>query len=127
MKVVCPTKKCGKRFLVHPPYFKGWGLRKAKEAGLNTVISERRDFILNGVNLADNVVDYALLFNVLHAENPIKILQEAYRVLSPLGKVGVVHWNYDPTTPRGPSIGSRPRPASLQILRRRDARNVASV
>lgn len=88
--------------------------RKAKEAGLNTVICERRNFILNGVSLADNTVDYAMLFNILHAENPVKILQEAYRVLSPRGKVGVIHWNYDPTTPRGPSMNIRPRPEQCQ-------------
>lgn len=88
--------------------------RKAKEAGLNNVICERRDFILNGVSHADNMIDYAMLFNILHAENPAKILQEAYRVLSPLGKVGVIHWNYDPTTPRGPSMGIRPRPEQCQ-------------
>ena len=88
--------------------------RKAKEAGLNTVICEQRDFILNGISLADNMVDYAMLFNVLHAENPVRILQEAYRVLSPLGKVGVIHWNYDPTTPRGPSMSIRPRPEQCQ-------------
>ena len=88
--------------------------RKAKEAGLNTVICEQRDFILNGVGLSDNVIDYAILFNILHAENPVSILQEAYRVLLPLGKVGAIHWNYDPTTPRGPSMNIRPRPEQCQ-------------
>jgi ubiquinone/menaquinone biosynthesis C-methylase UbiE len=88
--------------------------RKAKEAGLNNVICEQRDFILNGVSLADNMVDYAMLFNILHAENPVRILQEAYRILSPLGKVGVIHWNYDPKTPRGPSMNIRPRPGQCQ-------------
>ena len=24
--------------------------------------------------------------------------------------LGVMHWNYDPTTPRGPSMDIRPRP-----------------
>lgn len=88
--------------------------RKAKEAGLTTVRCEQRDFMLNGVSLADNTVDYAMLFNILHAENPVTILQEAYRVLTPLGKVGVMHWNYDPTTPRGPSMTIRPRPEQCQ-------------
>jgi ubiquinone/menaquinone biosynthesis C-methylase UbiE len=55
-----------------------------------------------------------MLFNILHAENPVRILQEAYRVLSPLGKVGVIHWNFDPTTPRGPSMSIRPRPEQCQ-------------
>ncbi len=88
--------------------------RKAKEAGLHTVICEQRDFILNGVSHADNTVDYTMLFNILHAENPESILQEAYRVLLPFGKVGVIHWNYDPSTPRGPSMNIRPRPEQCQ-------------
>ena len=82
--------------------------RKAKEAGLHTVICEQRDFILNGVSLADDTVDYAMLFNILHAENPVSILQEAYRVLLPFGKAGVIHWNYDRTTPRRSSMNIRP-------------------
>jgi SAM-dependent methyltransferase len=88
--------------------------RKAKDVGLNTVICEQRDFIQNGVGLADNMVDYALLFNILHAENPVRILKEAYRILLPLGKVGVIHWNFDQTTPRGPSMYIRPRPEQCQ-------------
>lgn len=87
---------------------------KVIEAGLNNVICKQRDFILNGVDLPDNSVDYAMVFNILHAEDPGSILREAYRVLSPLGKVGVIHWNYDPTTPRGPSISIRPRPEQCQ-------------
>jgi ubiquinone/menaquinone biosynthesis C-methylase UbiE len=87
---------------------------RAKQAGLRTVICEKRDFILNGVGLADNMVAYAMLFNILHARDPVKILQEAYRVLTPLGKVGVIHWNYDATTPRGPSMKIRPRPGQCQ-------------
>jgi len=28
--------------------------------------------------------------------------------------VGVIHWNYDPSTPRGPSMDIRPRPEQCQ-------------
>lgn len=88
--------------------------RKVNEAGLMNIICEQRDFVRYGVNLADNLVDYAMLFNILHAENPIAILCEAYRILAPQGKVGVMHWNYDSTTPRGPSMAIRPRPDECQ-------------
>jgi len=84
--------------------------RRAKAAGLDTLRFEQRDFVLQGVALADNTIDYAMLFNILHAENPVKLLKEAYRLLLPLGKVGVIHWNYDPSTPRGPTMAIRPRP-----------------
>jgi ubiquinone/menaquinone biosynthesis C-methylase UbiE len=83
---------------------------RAKEKGLRKVKCIQRDFILEGVNLPVNEVNFAMLFNILHAEDPVSILKEAYRVLSPLGKVGIIHWNYDASTPRGPSMEIRPRP-----------------
>ena len=34
--------------------------------------------ILTGTGLEDECVDYVMLFNILHAEEPLKILGEAY-------------------------------------------------
>ena len=51
-----------------------------------------------------------MLFNILHAEQPLLLLHEAWRILKPGGRVAVIHWNYDPTTPRGPSMDIRPHP-----------------
>jgi ubiquinone/menaquinone biosynthesis C-methylase UbiE len=84
--------------------------RKAEEAGLSNVRVERRDFVADGTGLPDNSVDYVMLFNILHCEQPEVLLREAYRVLSSGGRLGITHWNYDPTTPRGPSMDIRPRP-----------------
>jgi ubiquinone/menaquinone biosynthesis C-methylase UbiE len=53
-------------------------------------------------------VDYAMLFNILHAEQPERLLREARRILAPHGLLGIIHWNYDPSTPRGPSMEIRP-------------------
>ena len=47
---------------------------------------------------------------ILHAENPVALLREALRVLRPGGKVAVIHWTHDATTPRGPDLSIRPRP-----------------
>ncbi len=44
-----------------------------------------------------------MLFNILHAAESGALLAEARRVLKVGGKLGVMHWNYDPTTPRGPA------------------------
>ena len=55
-----------------------------------------------------------MLFNILHAEDPVGLLRETWRILQSGGKVGVIHWNYDPTTPRGPSMEIRPRPEQTQ-------------
>jgi predicted methyltransferase len=37
-------------------------------------------------------------------------MEEAFRVLIPGGHLAVIHWNYDPATPRGPALEIRPRP-----------------
>jgi SAM-dependent methyltransferase len=87
---------------------------KARAAGLNNVRTVLRDFVTNGTGLPANAVTYAMLFNILHAENPVNLLREAWRVLRPGGRVGVIHWNYDPSTPRGPDMAIRPTPDQCQ-------------
>ncbi len=87
---------------------------KVRESGLTNVQVTQRDFVEIGTGLADQSLDYVMLFNILHAENPIGLLEEALRILAPGGKVGVIHWNYDPSTPRGPSMSIRPRPEQIR-------------
>ena len=92
--------------------------RKARESGLRNVRLLPRDFVADGTGLPESSAGYAMLFNILHAENPVGLLNEAYRVLRPGGKVGVIHWNYDPNTPRGPEMSIRPRPEQCQTWTR---------
>lgn len=87
---------------------------KAKETGVSNINCVERDFVTYGTCLPDNAADFVMLFNILHAENPTSLLEEAFRILVPDGKVGVIHWNYDPATPRGPSMEIRPRPEQCQ-------------
>ena len=87
---------------------------KVEEAGLANVICRQRDFAADGTGLPDSSADYVMLFNILHAETPVDLLNEACRILVPGGRVGVIHWNYDPSTPRGPSMDIRPRPEQCQ-------------
>lgn len=57
--------------------------------------------------------DAALLFNILHAEQPVALLRAARDVVRPGGLVAVIHWRSDVTTPRGPSLDIRPRPEQI--------------
>ncbi|MCC6680424.1 MAG: class I SAM-dependent methyltransferase [Phycisphaeraceae bacterium] len=84
--------------------------QRASEAGLSNVRVDRRDFMADGTGLADGSVDYVMLFNILHCEQPQVLLGEAYRVLSSGGRLGIMHWNHDSATPRGPSLAIRPHP-----------------
>lgn len=84
--------------------------QKCRDAGINNVEAKVRDFVTHGTGLTDSSIDAALLFNILHHEEPVALMKEALRVLKPNGVLAVVHWNYDPTTPRGPAMDIRPRP-----------------
>lgn len=89
-------------------------MRKAEEANLANIVARQRDFFAEGTGLEPHSVDYVMLFNLLHAEQPLRLLREAWRILTPGGRVGVIHWNYDPNTPRGPSMTIRPQPAECR-------------
>jgi len=83
---------------------------EAKKQGLSNVQTIQRDFMAEGSGLPDESVDYVMLFNILHLEKPMALINEARRVLRSGGKLGIIHWNYDPKTPRGPSMDIRPKP-----------------
>jgi SAM-dependent methyltransferase len=83
---------------------------KADANGLGNLLVRQRDFVADGTGLDENSIDYAMLFNILHSEEPLVLLREAWRILRPQGILAITHWNYDPTTPRGPSMAIRPRP-----------------
>jgi predicted methyltransferase len=57
-----------------------------------------------------------MLFNILHIEESDMLLREAFRVLAPGGKAGIIHWKADAATPRGPSLAIRPRPEQCRAL-----------
>jgi len=82
----------------------------ARTAGVANVRPMERDFMADGTGLPSHSCDYALVFNLLHIDEPVALLREAFRVLSPGGKLGIIHWNVDPATPRGPSMDIRPTP-----------------
>ena len=83
---------------------------RAKENNLNNITPILRDFMENGSGLEDFSVDYVMLFNILHVGIPEILLKEAFRILKSDGRLGIIHWKYDATTPRGPPMNIRPKP-----------------
>ena len=88
-------------------------LQRAQEAGLGNVRAEMRDVLAEGFGGEPQTKDACLLFNILHGEEPERLLAQAARVVHPGGHVLVIHWRYDPATPRGPSMEIRPRPEQI--------------
>jgi len=84
--------------------------KEAGKEGLKNVNAMLRDFMAEGTGLKAGSIDYVMLFNILHIDNPEIMLREAWRVLKPDGRLGIMHWNYDPSTPRGPSMNIRLKP-----------------
>jgi len=81
---------------------------KIRNNAVNNVKTVVRDLLGKGSGLKDESIDYVLLFNVLHAQYPEKLLDEAFRILRINGRTAIINWNLNSTTPRGPPIKIRP-------------------
>jgi SAM-dependent methyltransferase len=81
---------------------------RAHGLGLVNVRAMVSDLLREGSGLEDESVDYVMLFNILHSEQPQILLREAFRVLRRGGLIGIIHWIRDPRTPRGPPLDMRP-------------------
>ena len=57
-------------------------------------------------------IDYISLFNILHCEEPVKLLETIHNILNIGGRIGIIHWKYE-ETPRGPSMEIRPKPEDI--------------
>jgi SAM-dependent methyltransferase len=82
--------------------------QRALSARVPNIVAELRDVFADGFGVPDASQDTCLLFNILHCEEPQRLLREAARVLKCGGKLFVIHWRPDPATPRGPALDIRP-------------------
>ena len=89
--------------------------QKLNNESVSNVILEHRDILTQTTGLADNSVDYVMLFNILHHESPTEFINEAYRILRSNGQVGIIHWRSDVETPRGPHLTIRPKPDQILL------------
>jgi SAM-dependent methyltransferase len=102
--------------------------QKIEAQELSNVRAEVRDFVADGTGLDSGTQDHALIFNLLHLEQPVVLLREAHRVLHDDGMLFVMHWRSDILTPRGPSLAIRPRPEQCQAwLEEAGFRNIEPV
>jgi SAM-dependent methyltransferase len=86
---------------------------RAAEVGVHNIAGKLCDVPHDGFPLETASQDACLLFNILHGEEPVRLLAEAARVVRLGGVVLAIHWRYDDSTPRGPSLTIRPRPAEI--------------
>ena len=92
--------------------------RKANAIAMPHLVTEQRDFIVNGTGLGNESQAGVLIYNLLHLEQPVALLKEALRVLHIGGHLSVMHWRSDIPTPRGPSLDIRPRPEQCKAWMR---------
>lgn len=81
---------------------------EARAAHIENIRFCRRDFVTDGSGLADRSAGFAMLFNILHCDEPVELLTEAHRTLASDGLLGIIHWIHDEQTPRGPPLAIRP-------------------
>lgn len=87
--------------------------QRAAKSEVWNVLYVVRDVFKDGFGGEAGSQDACLLFNILHGEEPVRLLAEAARVVRPGGAVLVTHWRHDAATPRGPSLEIRPRPEQI--------------
>lgn len=82
-------------------------LERTRQRGGNLrIVCRERDVMESGFGVR---VDAALLFNILHCERPLQLLQHAADAAH---TVFVIHWRYG-ETPRGPDLSIRPQPEQI--------------
>ena len=84
--------------------------RAAAELPSGKLVCSLRDVATNGFGVGG--VDAALVFNLLHCDEPVALLNRAADAVRPGGLVLAIHWRYA-ETPRGPNLDIRPRPEQI--------------
>lgn len=87
---------------------------EAINLNIKNIICKKIDFLENGTSLDDNSQGHVMIYNLLHLENPQKLLKEAFRILKDDGIISIIHWRSDIKTPRGPSLDIRPKPQDCE-------------
>lgn len=95
--------------------------QRAVSSGVHNLVCTVRDVFIDGFGGEFGNNDACLLFNILHCEDPVRLLAEAARIVCTGGEVLVIHWRHDPITPRGPSMDIRPKPEQIMEWAKQNA------
>ena len=87
---------------------------KLEGLSIQNVQAEVRNFVAEGTGLEPETQSHAMIYNLLHLENPIGLLAEAHRMSQPGGALSIIHWRSDIPTPRGPVLDMRPTPTQCK-------------
>lgn len=87
---------------------------KAASRGLSNIHAVLRDVVAEGLGLPVASQAHAMVYNLLHIEEPVALLRKIRESLCPGGTVSVIHWRSDMPTPRGPSLAIRPSPGDCR-------------
>jgi SAM-dependent methyltransferase len=94
---------------------------RATDLPAGKLVCQLRDVMTDGFGVTG--VDAALIFNLLHCEEPVALLNHAAAAVRPGGHVLVIHWRHG-ETPRGPNLDIRPRPEQIAAWARDTGRLV---
>ncbi|KAF1008880.1 MAG: hypothetical protein GAK28_00512 [Luteibacter sp.] len=87
---------------------------RASALGLSNVHATLRDIVTDGLGLVPGSQSHAMVYNLLHLEEPVALLRIVREGLRPGATISVMHWRVDMPTPRGPSLSIRPSPGDCR-------------
>lgn len=85
-------------------------IERATKLPRGKLVGKVRDVMEQGFGVTGS--DAVLLFNILHCDEPVRLLRIAADGVKIGGFVLVIHWRYG-ETPRGPDLSIRPRPEQI--------------
>jgi ubiquinone/menaquinone biosynthesis C-methylase UbiE len=83
---------------------------KAAALSLSNIHTYERNFVADDLGVGADSQSHAMVYNLLHMEEPAQLLRKVRGVLKINSMVSVMHWRCDVPTPRGPPMEIRPTP-----------------
>lgn len=88
--------------------------KRLSDCGIKNASVYQGDFVTQILPADLRDYDIAVLFHIMHLENPDDVLRRVSSRVRPGGRVAFLHWRSDQETPRGPDMSIRPNLADYQ-------------